>query len=68
MVNASRSGSGTALNIGIGVLIGLIVAFLVATVAMRLDGPFNDNANTNVLTPTGNTDPNSPLYSAPQNS
>ena len=58
-----KSGS-SALNIGIGMLIGLIVALVVAYFAMN-SGPFRDNANKNVLSDQqGNTDPNAPLYSS----
>ena len=60
--NQPRRSSGSAISIGIGMLIGLIVALIVAAFAMS-SGPFRDKANTNTLAPaTGNTDPNSPLY------
>ena len=55
--------SNSVLNIGIGMLIGLIVALVVAYFAMS-SGPFRDKANKNVLSDQqGNTDPNAPLYS-----
>ena len=55
--------SNSALNIGIGMLLGLIVALVVAYFAMS-SGPFRDKANKNVLSDQqGNTDPNAPLYS-----
>ena len=60
--NQPRRSSGSAISIGIGMLIGLIVALIVAAFAMS-SGPFRDKANTNTLAPaTGSTDPNSPLY------
>jgi cell division protein FtsN len=58
-------GGSSALNIGIGMLIGLIVALVVAYFAMS-SGPFRDKSNKNVLSdPKGNTDPNAPLYTSP---
>lgn len=61
--NTPSSGrNGSVLNIGIGMLIGLVVALVVAAFAMS-GGPFREKANTNTLTPTtGSTDPNAPLY------
>ncbi|MBS1174029.1 MAG: hypothetical protein H6R05_160 [Burkholderiaceae bacterium] len=57
----SKDGN-SALNIGIGMLLGLIVALVVAYFAMS-SGPFRDKANKNVLSDQqGNTDPNAPLY------
>lgn len=54
--------SNSALNIGIGMLLGLFVALVVAYFAMS-SGPFRDKANKNVLSDQqGNTDPNAPLY------
>ena len=54
--------SNSALNIGIGMLLGLIVALVVAYFAMS-SGPFRDRSNKNILnTQQGNTDPNAPLY------
>ncbi len=57
------NGGSSALNIGIGMLLGLIVALVVAFFAMS-GGPFRDKSNKNVLTDSqqGNTDPNAPLY------
>lgn len=67
--NPSRRNAGASsstLNIGIGMLIGLIVALIVAYFAMS-GGPFQDKAKNNALTPnTGNTDPNAPLYTNQQ--
>lgn len=54
--------SNSAVNIGIGVLMGLIVALIVTYFAMG-SGPFRDKSSNTVLTPpTSNTDPNTPLY------
>ena len=63
--HASRTSgrnAASAIKIGTGMLIGLIVALIVAYFAMS-GGPFRDKANTNSLAPTtGSTDPNAPLY------
>ena len=57
----SQSGN-LALNIGIGMLLGLVIALIVAYFAMN-SGPFRDRSNKNILnTQQGNTDPNAPLY------
>ncbi len=67
-VNSSSSknalGGTSALNIGVGMLIGLVIALIVAFFAMN-SGPFRDKSNKNVLTAPqgGNTDPNASLYS-----
>lgn len=63
-----RRNSSSTLNIGIGMLIGLLVALIVAYFSMS-GGPFRDKANNNSLTPTnGSTDPNAPLYTNQQGS
>lgn len=62
-ISQKSKDSNSVLNIGIGMLIGLIVALVVAYFAMS-SGPFRDKANKNVLSDQqGNTDPNAPLYS-----
>ena len=61
-ISQKSKDSNSVLNIGIGMLIGLIFA-VVAYFAMS-SGPFRDKANKNVLSDQqGNTDPNAPLYS-----
>ena len=61
-ISQKSKDSNSVLNIGIGMLIGLIVALVVAYFAMS-SGPFRDKANKNVLSDQqGNTDPNAPLY------
>ncbi|TDR30995.1 hypothetical protein [Hydromonas duriensis] len=61
-----RQAGGLILNIGIGIVLGLLAALL-AVFLVNKGGPFRDHANTNTLTPAaGQTnDPNAPLYGAP---
>ncbi|AXF84756.1 hypothetical protein DTO96_100466 [Ephemeroptericola cinctiostellae] len=61
-----RQGGGLILNVGIGVVLGLLAALLAVFLVMK-GGPFKDHANTNTIAPqTGQAaDPNTPLYGAP---
>lgn len=60
----AQTHSFSAFNIGIGMLVGLLIALIVAYFAMG-DGPFKDKSNKNTLgAQQGSTDPNSSLYGA----
>lgn len=53
---------GLMLNIGIGIVLGLLAALAAVFLVMR-GGPFKDNQNNNALEQKGqSTDPNAPLY------
>jgi hypothetical protein len=58
---------GVLLNVGIGIVLGLLAALLAVFLTMNSDGgPFKNNSNSNTLDTTGqSTDPNAPLYGAP---
>ncbi|GHA73612.1 hypothetical protein GCM10009007_13320 [Formosimonas limnophila] len=62
-----RQSGGMLLNIGIGIVLGLLAALLAVFLIMNGDGgPFKNNNNTNTLDNAGqSTDPNAPLYGAP---
>lgn len=60
----AQTHSFSAFNIGIGMLVGLLIALIVAFFAMG-DGPFKDKSNKNTLgAQQGSSDPNSSLYGA----
>ena len=61
-----RQSGGLILNVGIGIVLGLLAALLAVFLVMK-GGPFKDHANTNTIAPqTGQAaDPNTPLYGAP---
>ena len=67
MNNQANSSNKTVLgsptmNIGVGMLIGLVLAVIVAFFAMN-GGAFRDKSNKNAITvPQGNPDPNASLY------
>jgi hypothetical protein len=62
-----RQSGGMLVNIGIGIVLGLLAALLAVFLIMNGDGgPFKNNNNTNALDNAGqSTDPNAPLYGAP---
>lgn len=62
----SRQAGGLILNVGIGVIFGLLAALLAVYLSTK-GGPFKDHANTNSITPAAgqSADPNAPLYGAP---
>lgn len=62
----SRQAGGLILNVGIGVIFGLLAALLAVYLSTK-GGPFKDHANTNTIAPAAgqSSDPNAPLYGAP---
>lgn len=69
MINAhkflyQRQSGGLVMNIGIGIVLGLLAALLAVFLVMK-GGPFKEHGNANVLGQNGaSTDPNAPLYGA----
>lgn len=58
----NRQSGGLVMNIGIGIVLGLLAALLAVFLVMK-GGPFKEHANNNALEQTGaSTDPNAPLY------
>ena len=59
---SNRQSGGLLLNIGIGIVLGLLAALTAVFLVMR-GGPFKDHQNSNALEQSGaSTDPNAPLY------
>lgn len=62
--NSSRQHGGLVMNMGIGIVLGLLVALLAVFLVTKGDSPFREQ-KTNVLESSGQvTDPNAPLYGA----
>lgn len=62
--NSNRQSGGLVMNMGIGIVLGLLVALLAVFLVTKGDSPFKEQ-KTNALEASGQvTDPNAPLYGA----